>query len=248
VVPCGTAPDYIKGDTVTIETTTMTNLQLAEVRVVGTDDSQDALTRALKENAGASCTKRRFNSCYNDLALARHNDYREGHENEEGKAFTLTGLLVINEPNAVALQAQMDKSDFAGESSITNIPQGCQMSFYTETNTAAVPDLDKNHAVTDSWYSGYKHYDYTNGKWKDGLTAAEKTLAKAFTRMVWRGTKTVAFGVKGKYVAAWYCNPSGSTNSNGAGDTEGSAAYLAAFKANVMKSCLELTVPAAGPV
>jgi hypothetical protein len=59
----------------------------------------------LKENAGASCTKRNFNSCYNDLALARHNDYREGHENENANTYKLTPPLVINESNAVALQA-----------------------------------------------------------------------------------------------------------------------------------------------
>jgi uncharacterized iron-regulated protein len=151
------------------------------------------------------------------LALARHNDYREGHENKNGNAYTLTPLLVINESNAVALQAQMDKSTFAGESSITNIPAGCQMSFYTETNTAAVADLDKSHAATDSWYSGNTYYDYANGKYTDSLTTAQTTLGSAFTRMLWRGTQTVAFGVKGKYVAAWYCNLSGSAGSSGAG-------------------------------
>ena len=75
------------------------------MRVVGTDDSQDAIDRALRNNAGASCAKNGFNSCYNDFALARHNDYREGHENKNGNAYTLTPLLVLNEANAVALQA-----------------------------------------------------------------------------------------------------------------------------------------------
>jgi len=57
--------------------------------------------------------------------------------------------------------------------------------------------------------------------------------------MLWRGTQTVAFGIKGKYVAAWYCNPSGASNANGVG--EASATTKATlYKANVMKSCLKL--------
>jgi len=125
VVTCGTAPDYIKGGTVTIETTTKTSLQLAEVRVVGTDDSGKALDAALKANAGASCSKRGFNSCFNESALARHNDYREGHENKSGNAYTLTPLLVINESNALALQSRMDQAGFAGKASLGTPPAGC---------------------------------------------------------------------------------------------------------------------------
>lgn len=124
-VTCGTAPDYIKGDTVTIETTTSTNLQIAEISVVGTDGSQDAKDKALKDNTGVACSRTGYNSCYNQLALARHNDYREGHENESGTTFTLTPPLVINEYNAAALQTQMDKSTFSGEASLTNLPSGC---------------------------------------------------------------------------------------------------------------------------
>lgn len=94
------------------------------------------------------------------MALARHNDYREGHEEKNGNAYTLTPPLLLNEANAIALQAEMDKPGFTGESSITNTPAGCQMSFYTETgNAAAVAKLDKTHAATDSWYSGRKFYD-----------------------------------------------------------------------------------------
>jgi hypothetical protein len=93
------------------------------------------------------------------MALARHNDYREGHEQKNGNAYTLTPPLLLNEANAIALQAEMDKTGFNGVSSITNTPAGCQMSFYTETNSGAVADLDKSHAATDSWYGGRTHYD-----------------------------------------------------------------------------------------
>jgi len=105
----------------------------------------------------------------------------------------------------------MDKSTFTGEAkSITDIPAGCQMSFYTDTKGGADSNLDKSHAATDAWYGGEAHYDYAKGAYKethDGkkLTASQKTLAEAFTRMLWKANRTVAFGIKGKHVAAWYC-------------------------------------------
>ena len=138
----------------------------------------------------------------------------------------------------------MNANTFTGEASITNIPQGCTMSFYTETNSGAVPNLEKSHAATDSWYGGNTHYDYANGKYKDSLTAAQKKLAQAFTRMIWKSTQTVAFGIKGQYVAAWYCNVSGTTNSNGQGVTASATEPMATFKANVLPSCLVLETTA----
>jgi hypothetical protein len=100
--------------------------------------------------------------------------------------------------------------------------------------------LAKSHAATDAWYGGNSYYDYDTGKYKAGLTTEQTKLAKDFTRMLWRGTENVAFGIKGKYVAAWYCNPSGTTNSNGAGVTASASEPMDTYKANVMKSCLKL--------
>lgn len=80
IVTCGSAPSYIIGSKVTIETTTDTHLQIAEVEIIGTDGTIDAANDALKNNAGTPCNANGFNSCYNDLARQRHNDYREGHE------------------------------------------------------------------------------------------------------------------------------------------------------------------------
>lgn len=55
-------------------------LQIAEVEIIGTDGTQASIDKALKDNAGTPCNKNGFNSCYNELARSRHNDYREGHE------------------------------------------------------------------------------------------------------------------------------------------------------------------------
>jgi hypothetical protein len=89
---------------------------------------------------------------------------------------------------------------------------------------------------------------YADGKYKTSLTAAQKKKAEAFTRMLWRETQTVAFAIKGKYVAAWYCNPSGTTNSNGAGVTASTTQPMATFKANVLTSCLTQSATASGAV
>lgn len=62
--------------------------------------------------------------------------------------------------------------------------------------------------------------------------------------MLWRSTRTVAFGIKGKYVAAWYCVPSGKTDSNA--DGVDADKKVKTFKANVLKSCLDLYTPPTG--
>jgi len=102
VVSCGEAPNYISGSKVRVETTTNTNLQLAEVEVIGTDGSQAAIDRSLRNNAGEPCTANGFNSCYNALARARHNDLREGHQwvNAETEAVTITPALTTDEQMA----------------------------------------------------------------------------------------------------------------------------------------------------
>ena len=96
---CGSAPNYVSGNTVTIETTVESHLQLAEVSIVGTDGSQAAIDNALKSNVGNSCNKKGYNSCYNILARDRTNDYREGGEQKVNKDYDLTPLVYVDENN-----------------------------------------------------------------------------------------------------------------------------------------------------
>jgi hypothetical protein len=147
---------------------------LAEVRVIGTDDSPAAVDRALRNNAGASCKKDNYDSCYNKLALARHNDFREGHEHESSDGrYSVTPLLITNIAYAKQLQGHMNDPTFAGESSLKeHVPSNCQMNFYQEKNLAAVPDLDTSHAATDYWYGGEAYYKQADGKYNDNLTTA----------------------------------------------------------------------------
>jgi len=143
------------------------------------------------------------------LALSRHNDYREGHEfdAQAGGSRTLTPLLTSNDQYAIDLQKQMNSKNFRGSASQIKVPDDCTMNMYEETGpSSAVADLNRNHAATDSWYlNGEQHYNYETGAPKDGASNAEKAQVDDFTRMVWRSTSTVSFGIKGKYVAAWYC-------------------------------------------
>jgi hypothetical protein len=59
----------------------------------------------LKANAGTPCTANGFNSCFNELARARHNDYREGleWESKDGKV-TIAPPLEKDDVRAKDLQ------------------------------------------------------------------------------------------------------------------------------------------------
>jgi uncharacterized protein YkwD len=48
-----------------------------------------------------------------------------------------------------------------------------------------------------------------------------------FARVVWKATTKVGFGVKGKYVVAWYC------------EDQGAIGDEAAFKKNIEESCIQ---------
>jgi len=56
---------------------------------------------------------------------------------------------------------------------------------------------------------------------------SQKTLADAFTRMVWKGTTKAAFAIKGRWVYARYCS------------VEGNTGTTAAFITNVKQDCVK---------
>jgi hypothetical protein len=58
--------------------------------------------------------------------------------------------------------------------------------------------------------------------------AAMNAKAHEFTQLIWSGSETVAFGIKGPWVVAWYC-PAGNKP---AGNAD-------AYKANVKRTCIE---------
>jgi hypothetical protein len=107
----------------------------------------------------------------------------------------------------------MNSKNFKGSASQITVPNDCTMNMFEETGpVTAVEDLVRNHVATDTWYlSGEKFYAYETGRPKSGATDPQKAMVDNFTRIVWKGTSTVSFGIKGKYVAAWYCTKKGNT-------------------------------------
>ena len=55
--------------------------------------------------------------------------------------------------------------------------------------------------ATDKWYENKQYYDFAKGE----LTKGKESEGKKFTSMMWRKSKKVGFGIKGKFVVAWYC-------------------------------------------
>lgn len=51
----------------------------------------------------------------------------------------------------------------------------------------------------------------------DADQAKINAAAESFTRMIWKETTEVAFGIKGRFVLAWYCSVAGNTPAGYAG-------------------------------
>lgn len=69
--------------------------------------------------------------------------------------------------------------------------------------------------ATDFWYGGSKYWNIANGSPTVANTdqqRAQFSQAQNFAQMLWKGTKTVGFGVKGKFVVAWYCDKAETSN------------------------------------
>lgn len=89
----------------------------------------------------------------------------------------------------------------------------CNFSVHKHTGTAA-EQLEGDHA-TNEWYANSKHYSYETGKAKTGVKDQKDEVTKqysdTYTQLVWKTSKKVGFGIKGKFVVAWYCDKKGNT-------------------------------------
>jgi hypothetical protein len=161
IVTCGTEPNYISGKRVRVETTTNVSLQLAEVEVVGTDGSEKSKQEAIKNNALQPCTSQGFNSCYNKRAIARHNDYREGHQFTS--PLEVTPPLVGDDALAKKLQDWLTAQDYSIVDKDTikadildDTPDTCSTNIYIEDDDSKIEALERSDAATDAWYlNGY---------------------------------------------------------------------------------------------
>lgn len=127
----------------------------------------------------------------------------------------------------------MNTSSFRGTvMSSSNQPDNCSDSLFTLKDPSKLENLSQSDVATEYWYGGRVYYDYKKGTYKEkynkiDLTDANKALADDFTRMVWRSTSNVSFGIKGRYVYARYCSQKGNT-----GDKDN-------YIANVKKDCIK---------
>lgn len=122
----------------------------------------------------------------------------------------------------------MDIKDFAG--TIKDADKGsfssCGESKFEQKVVAKVKDLLFKNDASEAWYKGESEYDYTKGEPKKKEDAEKKLFSENFTRMVWKKTTKVGFGIKGKYVIAWYC------------EAKGNAGSTTEFKKNVGEKCI----------
>ena len=169
-------------------------------------------------------------NCFNKRAVDAHNIYRETHKKTPG--------LKIDPEIAAAAQKAAEGLDKAG--AVSGSPESerkfdgfkmgagkvCAENTFVAKDDKTAKDTD---AATDAWYKGNKMYNYKEGKAK-APTKDNKEPKKdvdMFARVVWKATTKVGFGVKGKYVVAWYCEDQGAT-----GDE-------AAYKKNIEESCIQ---------
>jgi hypothetical protein len=154
--------------------------------------------------------------------------------------------------NAVSSSDVANMADGALSVATSSYQYACAQNVYEETDPVKVAELPVTDAATAGWYAGKADWDFAEGKakqkdridkTKSSLTDAEvdaenvkideentKARARAaqFTLMSWRPTTKVGFGVRGKFVAAWYCEVAGNPTSATTED----------YKENVKKDCL----------
>jgi len=152
-------------------------------------------------NIGKQCRKSGINSCLNDTQLKAHNDYRMMHD---------TKPLKWDKNLAIALQKQMDAPDDFDGNAITvhaDYLADCTQNIYEEKeDTTKIIELITSNSSTDNWYKGMSQFNFESGESKAPKDVKLNNQYKNFSRMMWKKTTKVAFGIRENFVIAWYCN------------------------------------------
>jgi hypothetical protein len=108
-----------------------------------------------KENVGRLCIVDGYNDCYNQKALAAHNDAREKHQ----------GYVKLELDTEIAkfIQAQLDHPDFTGTIGKRGKYENCGQSVFTLTDMTKLSDVLLTNMASDFWYKGIKYYDFETG-------------------------------------------------------------------------------------
>jgi len=159
---------------------------------------------AYEANVRTTCIEGGINVCYNDRALQAHNDKRLLHQD--------TPRLSMYEGAARAIQAIMDEPGFNGvmpaESERDLEFQDCAQSIFVETSSdeAMIEEVATTNVATDTWYNqGNVAMDYSTGRPRVPNETNQQRVDKLLY-IIWKLTRKVAFGVRDRYVVAWYCD------------------------------------------
>jgi uncharacterized protein YkwD len=186
-----------------------------------------AETAASIQNIGVVCSRSGVNTCLNEAALAAHNEKRRYHA---------TPPLEYDETIARDLQRQMDQlsdKDFKKwdgkiqlcedgatcpydattgtatadeKAAIKAINERCMDNVYEEIDPEKLNELVTTSVATEAWYQGQAEFNYANGEPMAWNEEAQYKKYQDFTRMMWKKTAKVGFGIRGKYVIARYCD------------------------------------------
>jgi len=132
------------------------------------------------------------------MALEAHNEARE----------KLAGYvpLQLDTAMAKAIQAQIDKPGFAGtiEQADKGAYASCGENVFGLTDLTKLSDVYLTNLATDTWFEGRRQYNFEQGV-ANGDDPATVKASNQFVQVVWAASTKVGFGVKDKYVVAWYC-------------------------------------------
>jgi hypothetical protein len=145
-----------------------------------------------------------YNAAYNKLALKTHNLKRSKHQN--------TPPMTTYAEAAKEIQKIMDEDSFAGlmpaEGARPKAFRDCAESVYTLQDLTKVNLLVRGEngldLATEYWYSqGDKNINYRTGK---PIPGGNPRAVDALLHIIWKTTKKVGFGIKDRWVVAWYCD------------------------------------------
>jgi len=125
------------------------------------------LSATVLKNVGRYCFTDGYNECYNQRALARHNERREGHSGYVP--------LVLDTDIAKAIQSHLQSAGFTG--AISSQDKGkyanCGENTFVLTDQTKLSQVPLTNMASDFWYDGMQYWDIKAGTAKAGATPSQ---------------------------------------------------------------------------
>lgn len=116
----------------------------------------------VRKNVGRYCFTNGYNDCYNQRALARHNERREAHAGYIP--------LALDTDIAKAIQTLLTSTGFTG--TISSQDRGkysnCGENIFVLTDQTKLSQVSLTNLASDFWYGGMKYWDIAAGVAKAG--------------------------------------------------------------------------------